>query len=571
MITWIFHLFGWPFRAILGFIRGASEVIDWALQTVGGSSTRPVWLTILMLPVMIPYWLGWTIYSVLSYPFSLSKLDPERLHNLYWGIPSLVALLVTFYAVLYTVASSSSIDDRYRLAMQRALAAGDFQLATILGGRLVSDKLESDLQTRFSYAIALRQSGETARADAILADLAPSEKPGYAPAHRMRAMFLASLLQKNSTEKTLTQLRWHLENSGEEANAAIEKLWTAYFVTCGQPDFAVPHMENAAKMDQRLLIALANLYVQTKNKPAENRSLRSAEIFFQRRLKDNPLSRDDRLQLSLAQARLEKTALAEETILKGVELHNDEMMKKRAAEFYVLRYDVTAQDKPNDLGLQFQFLDKAMGQDLYYAEIYDRLIKFYHRAETLEAGSENANNQNRGHGKKIQDMLEAMLVEGRSPALAHFALSSIFQLQGNADKSKFHLLFSYRLDPNFPVVANNFAWMLAHADNPDLPRAYELSLTAVRSAQTDGRYSDRLATFVDTLATIMMKQGKSHEAIAEFETILEKSNDKIGIHRKLAELYSKVGVQDLAKLHAGRVEEIEKEEFEKARKAKRAR
>ena len=554
----MFSIFGWPFRALISFLRGFSEVIDWSLQSLGGNSTRPVWLTILLLPVMIPYWFGLTIYSILSYPFSLNKLEPERLHNLYWGIPSLVALLVTLYAVLYTVASAGSIDDRYRIAMQRALAIGDFKLATVLGGRLVADKLESDQQTRFSYAIALRQSGEAARADAILGDLAPSDQPGYSPAHRMRAMFFASQLQNGSNDKILSQLRWHLENSGDEPNAAIEKLWTAYFVTVGQPELGVPHMEIAAKLDPSSLVRLANLYAQVGNKPGEHRSLRQAEAHFLRQLKDNPLARDDRLQLALAQVRLEKTSLAEETVLKGVDLHNDQAIRRSAAEFYVLEFDVATKESPNNVGLQFHYLEKALSQDINYPEIYERLIQFYQKSEAVSSNDK----ENVKLGAKTQELLESMLVEGKSPALAHFALSSIHQIQGNADKSKFHLFASYRLDGNFPVVTNNYAWMLAHSKTPDLQRAYELALTAVRAAPKDPR-------FRDTYATILMKLGKPHEAIAEFESIVEQSNDKLAIHRKLAELYHTVGMNELANRHAEKSEELAKQNAEKVGKAKK--
>ncbi len=537
--------------------------MDWALQSLGGSSTRPVWLTILMLPVMIPYWLGWTIFTVLSYPFSLNKLEPERLHNLYWGIPSLVALLVTLYAVLYTAASAGSIDDRYRLAMQRALAIGDFEMATVLGGRLVANKDDSDPLTRFSYAIALRQSGEGARAEAILADMAPSDHPGYPPAHRMRAMYFASQLQAGSNDVILKQLRWHLENSGTDPNAAIEKLWTAYFVTVGQPELAVPHMEIASKLDATSLIKLANLYAQIGNKPGENRSLRQAEAYFQRQLKDNPLARDDRLQLALAHVRLEKSALAEETVLKGVELHNDPAMRRSAAEFYVLEFDIAVKNRPDDLELQFRYLEKALNQDLFFGEIYERLIKFYQKAETVASSGDNSDAaKNSDHSKKTQDLLESMLVDGKSPALAHFALSSIFQIRGNEDKAKFHLYASYRLDGNFPVVTNNYAWMLAHSKTPDLQRAYELVLTALKASPKDPR-------FRDTYGTILMKLGKHHEAIAEFEAILDLSSDKISIHRKLAELYHAVGLMDLAILHAEKSEELDKQYAQKNKKVKK--
>jgi tetratricopeptide (TPR) repeat protein len=304
------------------------------------------------------------------------------------------------------------------------------------------------------------------------------------------------------------------------------------------------------------------LYAQAGNKPGENRSLRQAEAQFIKRLKDNPLARDDRLQLALAQVRLEKYALAEETILKGVELHNDTAMRRSAAEFYVMLFDVAGKNRKENLVAQFEFLEKALRQDLFFGEIYERLIRFYQKAEASKASDKDIAQEDVDHGDRILELLEKMLVDGRSPALVHFALSSIYQIRGNQDKSTFHLLASYRLDSNFPVVTNNYAWMLAHSQTPDLPRAYELAMTAVRASPNDPR-------FLDTYATILMKLDKHHDAIAVFEKIVSQSNDKVSIHVKLAELYAKVGMKDFAKKHQEKAEELTQQEADKAMKAQK--
>ena len=98
--------------------------------------------------------------------------------------------------------------------------------------------------------------------------------------------------------------------------------------------------------------------------------------------------------------------------------------------------------------------------------------------------------------------------------------------------------------------------MLAHRDQPDLAKAYELVINALRTSPTEAR-------FRDTLATILMKQGRYYEAIAEFESILEKATDKISIHRKLAELYANVKEHSLAQKHAERANEMTKNAGEK--------
>jgi len=513
-----------------GFFHGVSDVCEWFLISLQGDIDRPLWLKIVMLPILVPYWMGSTILAVLSHPFSFMDLETSRLSNFYWGIPSIVAMALTLATGIHASTTAKSIDDRYRNSMIKAMAIGNFELAKILGGRLVSDRPRVDPETRFYYALALQKTGDMQRYQAVLASLAPSDAPGYAPAHQMRAMIFAEQLKDGSNKAVLKQLRWHLDNSGSELSADVERLWTAYYVTIGQLEEALEHLENAAKIEPRNLISLANLYAKAKNKSGENRALRAAETYLERRLKDDPLSHDDHIQLAIAQARLDKPDLAEETVLRGVKLLNDARMRRSAAAFYVLKYDVSVNENPADVALQFGYLEKALKQDSYFGEIYERMILLCERSRS--------NNER----ENILELFKSMLAAGKSVALTHFALSGVYHTLGDNSKAQFHLDQSYRMDPNYPLVTNNLAWMIAHSDQPDLTRAYSLVEKALSAKPSEPK-------FRDTLATILIKQGKTHEAIAEFEAILSSTSDEVSIHRKLVELYQKLDRQDMAKIH----------------------
>ena len=189
--------------------------------------------------------------------------------------------------------------------------------------------------------------------------------------------------------------------------------------------------------------------------------------------------------------------------------------------------------------MQFRYLEKALVQDLFFADVYLRLISFSEKAKQQDEAD------------KALNLLKSMLTEGSSPALTHFALSGIYQGLGDTDKSEFHLFQSYRLDPKFPLVTNNLAWILAHAQQPDLSQACELVKNALRTDPKNER-------FRDTYATILMKQDKVHDAIAEFEAILSTAQDKIKIHRMLVELYGKLQIRDMAILHSEKAIELAK-------------
>ncbi len=531
-IEWFLRL-DWSIQLMdgsFGVMHAISDLWGWFFQLIDGTLTRPLWQTILLLPILIPYWIVSTLFAVLSHPFSLAHLDRERTRNLVYGIPSIVAIILTVTVTVHSIVSSPSIDIRYRTLLKAAFASGNYELATVLGGRLVSDRIRVDPEAIFSYAIALQKTGETQRYQAVLASLAPGDAQGYAPAHRMRAMSLADQLKNGSSESLLKQFRWHLDNSGSELSAEIEMLWTAYSVTIGQMDEAIKHMEVASRIDPRKLVVLADLYSQSKNLIGETRALRAGEAFFDRRLKSNPLSHDDRIQLAYVRVRLGKVDLAEETVLKGVLLLNDEPMRRAAANFYVMRYDMLVAAKSDDVGLQFSYLEKALQQDLNHGPIYERLVMLFEKANSID------------DREVILELLKSVLASGGSSALAHFALSGVYFTLGDQSKAEFHLDQSYSLNPSFSLVTNNLAWVIANADEPDLTKASELAGKALKANPNNPR-------FRDTMATILMKQGKTRAAITEFEAILGVASDKRSIHQKLFELYEKLDRHDMASVH----------------------
>lgn len=527
-----------PFRWLLGLLRGFSEIFELLLQSLGGGGrvpddenpSRPWWKTILLLPILVPYWLWTAFFTILSYPLSLSSLGPRARIAFLLGCPAILVFLATIGIAIFSFISTNKIDDRYRNQMNVALAIKDYNQAKLVGNRLFEPGKIPDPEIKFRYAIALDQTGESERASRIIEELAPDDSPGYYEAHRIQAMTVASRAGKSPDEKLLERLRWHLEHSGEEPNVAIEQLWGSYFMTVNQPSEAAKHLEIAAKMDPKIYLALSELYQKSGNTPGESRALRAAEDHFSKKLRDDPLLREERLLLALVQSRMNNIEAAENTVLTGVRLHPDAKMKREASSFFIVRYDKIAQSDPEDLTTQMRYIENSLALDVNNLEIYNRMITLYGRAKDSEEGA------------KIRGMLESMISEGKSPALGHFALSSIYLLERNSKQAEFHLNQSYKLNPNLPVVTNNLAWMLAHSEDPDLDRAMDLVQSAIR-------YAPEVISFRDTLATILMKQGKLDLAIAEYERILAQLPDPRVAHRKLADMYKQLDQPSLAKLH----------------------
>ena len=151
---------------------------------------------------------------------------------------------------------------------------------------------------------------------------------------------------------------------------------------------------------------------------------------------------------------------------------------------------------------------------------------------------------------EIKSAILNTLAGDRPSALAHFALSNVFSLEGNGQQAEWHLEQAYNLEPQFVLVLNNLAWTLATKAEPELDRALDLATQVVDRVPDDGR-------FRDTYATVLMKQGKFQQAVLEFEKALLTITNKKPLHEKLANLYEQLGQHELANLHVKRAKDIQ--------------
>ena len=108
---------------------------------------------------------------------------------------------------------------------------------------------------------------------------------------------------------------------------------------------------------------------------------------------------------------------------------------------------------------------------------------------------------------------------------------------------------AFQLDSRFAVLANNLAWLLAHSSSPDLDRALKIAETVVAKNPANAR-------FRDTLGTILMKQKKFDQAVAEFKKALLNIPDKKSVHLKLAAIYHELGKKNLAASHENRAKDL---------------
>lgn len=531
----------------IALLRAISETMELFVRSFSRSSenedgrranTRPLWKTILLLPVLIPYWLFGIGLAVLSFPFSAWS-DPDRRRRFLYGLPALIGVVVLISVFSYAMFTRDSVSARYMVLMQEAMNKGDFKLASTLGGRILADSNEYRPEIAFQYAVALGQSGETSKAKSIIHNLAPDKVAGLPQAHFMRALESSQLLNSNNDQQILESFRWHLSNSGNQDSEQIHLLWVAYHQRVGQLDEAIRRLEQAGKHNPAHLITCADLYRQSANESDANRCLLSAKEVFLRAVNNEPLSFKSKLHLALVYSKLGQVSEAEKQILETVQISKDPRVLRAAADFYLLKYDQSLKNlsQKNGFETSFTFLETAARFDPSYDKLYDRLVQMY----SLRDDSQKQN---------IVNLLEELIVDGKHAAFAHFALSSVLLLDGKNDDAIKHLEHAFGLSPAMPVVCNNLAWMLANSESPKLDEALELSKKAVGAVPNS-------ASFRDTLGTILLLQKKYTEAIPELELALGQNAGDKKLHKKLAQAYRAIGNDTISKLHQDKATEIE--------------
>ena len=528
-------------KQVVAILSNFSDLLDlliraplrWYKKRVASQGKQKWYWKLAQFPVFLVLSIFNVIGILTTSPLkTLGSMLQFRRTDLLISLPCVAAFVVVGFVLVRVNLFGGQIESSYRSKSQRAMAGGDFEKAKVYLTRIVNEKESPPPKDLFALAQALNESGEPERASAIINELAPTDKAGYAPAHRMLALGMAPAINSAKDEQKsqlLVPLRWHLEHADDSSSQQINQVWTLYYMSVQQPENAVRHMKRAAEINPSLLLSAGDIYERMGQDLAAQQMYRQAKSVFGKAVDDDPFDWQSRILLARVHAKTDDLRAAETVLIAGNKLNPDKSYKRALAEFYVMWHDISSRSQEG-FAPQFRALEQAIQFDIDYVPIYERLIRQYRRADSETQATE------------IREMLETSIARGESTSLAHFALGNLLWIEEDFEKAEWHINQAYRLDDRLAVVGNNLAWLLANRDPPELDQAYSLIDSVVKKRPDDAR-------FRDTLATILMKQGKLQEALVEFETALPQIRNKRPVHKKLAEIYTKLGNKKLAQLH----------------------
>ena len=443
-------------------------------------------------------------------------------------IPPLLAMLFLGFAMVKVLVFEEAAKGPYRRGVTVALGKNDFELARAYAERLMLWSDEPTAEDRMVWASALLGCNEHSLAFNHLNELAPNDRPGHPPAHRLKAEILTERFSKTGQSSLLQLLFFHLNQADEQDSYAMNLGFSIYYIATDQPDEAIPYLKSAVTVNPMLYGKFMSTYARAENQSAFGETLKDAlkEVGkLTEKKPENVVARIEQARLLLLAGRPEK-ALA--VLKEGAETNPSPQLDRAIANYYMVLCN-----KAEDFKSRIDWIKKSLNADPSYRPPYVRLVQLY----------EQFGLQDLQRGPEIIAIAEAQVNRGDAVAWAHYALANFAYMRGERRQYQLNLERTLEKDPQLADAANNLAWELAH-DRAimDLDRSLTLAENLVKRHPENPEYRD-------TYGTVLLKRGDFESALDELEQVMSVVADKAAVHSKLAKIYDHLEKPELADLH----------------------
>jgi len=303
-------------------------------------------------------------------------------------------------------------------------------------------------------------------------------------------------------EPTATQIveeiKQHLEHviSSEPKHVEAQRILGQFCLQERRFDEAIQHLSVAAETLPDVRFVLAQLYVLQGNRSLAEFQGKLVKDAYQQRLQAEPGDADAQLGLAAAELFLDRPQAAIDLLTQGLNRSSDERFRAALAHCYVTTCDRT---DPADAALRLELIETAHRFDPDNWAVISRLHALAYEKDPPR----------RAHDRYWSRRLKT--ASRRVPSTSCWVRSP--HEKGTCPALQSHLETAYGLHPDWPEVANNFAWLLAQSEKPDFEQAFRAANSAVERAPQNAHYRE-------TRGQILTKMGRYQEAIADLESAL---------------------------------------------------
>jgi tetratricopeptide (TPR) repeat protein len=524
------------------------------------------------------YMIGWLLRQLGSMLVAWWQIRNFR--YLIQGIPALATIVVVIVIGAYTMLrSDDGLQEMYSRNAIEANVRGESSKAQLCYERLMILQPVNDpkrQETIFRLALLCRQQTpipQIQRANSYITAIAnPDTNDGYADAH----VYLAQDLLSNQTR---TPERWKLAE--QHLRRALQKnpehsdanYWLGIILwNQEQSREAIPFLlkvdaRNAAYFVPARLTVAQYFMANGQQIQAQN-SLSQVIETLQNKARTDLDDISYRVYLARAYKMLDEFEKAVEVLEEGIRVKNSDFYHFELSNCYVSWFDYLGKSRrtatPESEMNRLTMLMNALKADPNNAIAIKHLVHFMSRSG-IDADE-------RAEAHRMQ-----LARDGRNAFLRLWKGEKLLQ-EGKTDEARKEWELAYQYNPDSPIIANNFAWILTFGDNkmppltPDLQRALRIINQVIEGTP---KTNPNLPYFHGTRGTIYKQMGRNREALDELllacqRTQAPRAEDDLILQSQLVDVYLKLGMRDDALGHQLLIDKYRKKMEEERTKREQA-
>lgn len=493
----------------------------------------------------------------MKFNLSIQAWFKSRPYGRFWFcLPAVLAIAAcATFALLLLCWSPQRTASHYTVTVDRALGQHDFNTARVANQRRLALGISYQPEILFKLAESLDGLGQHQEAFAIMARLAPSDHPGYAPAHLVLAE--SFLHHDRLTAPVLRAVELHLafvdeiEPHSPPAQAMLKYLhqqfqaWeagtsnhlnldpaalatheVAAWVFFQTKDWraAKPHLLAEAPYNPSVNLMLADLADATDDPAGVRHWNQQAEAAFRKQVTNSPKDvPGDRLNWVQAEVRLGQFDAGRQILEQGEHLSGTNTYAAALAGLYALWAQKITQTQPGNLAARLQCLQAGLACDSFNASLIQQLSALSHL--------------NAPEATVAHETLDKLLSAGRPAAARLSILGMAAWRQGDQETAQTYMRQAYALDPQEPDLINNMAMMLALSDQPDLEGALALVQPLLDQNPEQPHYRD-------SRGQIYVLMGRYEDGLKDLEYSLPRLNNPPSTEKMLARAYRQLSARN---------------------------
>lgn len=452
----------------------------------------------------------------------------------------LPAILVAGTALALGVVVASTSHEQlvasYNREAERGARTKDHARSSVCFERLsLLEPTRKDFQFRMAQEVAAL--GDVERAEALILRLAPLDELGYPDAQVWRA---ARLLQGEIDRNELIDAEMHLKQAiqGQSNNQAAHSILGQLYARSGRFEEAERHLVQVVQRQPEMQLLLSSISREQGKREQSLSWAKSAEKVYRDLLALNPNDEKSRILLSASMIAQNDYPAATQALVDGLARTDTVGLRTALGDLHSRWYDIQSEQAPNDLGARLALLEQGLRYNPANLGLMERINRLM--------GNDSAD------AEKARAVLRQLLTTGKATASTHFVLGIDAYQRKRMDEARFHWDRAHELAPEFAVVANNLAWLLADGDKADPDRALSLIDNALERIPNQ-------PDFRGTRGHILLRLKRWKDALVDLEAALAATPNNPNVQTDLAEAYEGLGLPELAKPHREKADALKAE------------